>query len=449
MLDAMSATLMDRLSGVSTLPAYLLMGGHVLAPDGASFVDHLAVKVAGGRIVQIMPVEFAPAGLPVVDIQNHWVVPGLIDVHVHSEDWHAPLYLANGVTAVRDVGCALEEVIGRRRAWSAVGAQAPRLVCCGPLIDGPAKDTWTEMSVVVSTPEDACAAVDRCVDAGVDQIKLYASLDAPCFLAALERAHHHNKHVLAHLQRHLDARAAILLGVDEVEHLSGCAEAMAGPARSDGPHWSGEWLERTASLLELILQHRTWMAVTRAVWHKIGTVWDPRHAEHRQFAYAPAFLTEWWRQQYPLQMPDSQKLAWIRTLAAMGIFTSLLVEFGARIIAGSDSPFVHLAPGFGLHEELQLLVECGLSPLAALRAATIDAATAIGLGDQVGSLTVGCRADLLLLPADPTLDVRVLSRPVAVARDGRWFDPAALLEKAAHYASTAERGPYRRMSAAY
>jgi imidazolonepropionase-like amidohydrolase len=314
-------------------------------------------------------------------------------------------------------------------------------------------DPWPFMSLFATTPEEARSQVDALVEAGVDQIKLYASLTWPCFQAALNQARQHGKFVVVHLQNAGNARQAIEAGVDEIEHLSGCAEALWPERQAFGMPWLVLWPDlsrnRVARLLDLIVESRVWMCPTLAVWRKIGTAWDPRHADHPQIRYVPAALRGWWDQQYPPTMADDVRLAWARAMPAMQIFTSYLIERGTRVIAGSDSPFLHLLPGFGLHDELQLLVECGMRPAQALDAATRLAAEALQIGHQVGTIEPGKAADLLIVDGDPAADIRVFRKIAAVIRDGRWLDPAVLLTQAADYAATAVRGDYRRFSEKY
>ena len=309
------------------------------------------------------------------------------------------------------------------------------------------------MSVIVRTPEETRSQVDQLVAAGVDQIKLYASLDWPCFLAALDQARRHGKLTVAHLQDAGNARQAIEAGVDEIEHLSGCAEALWPERRAYGMPWIKLWpdlsRDRVRALVNLIIERNVWMTVTLAVWRKIGTAWDPRHGDHPQNSHVPAALRAWWNQQWPPVMADDLRLAWARALPAMQIFTAHLIERGARIIAGSDAPFVYLLPGFSLHDELQILVECGMRPAQALDAATRLAAEALQIGRLVGTIEPGKEADLLVVNGDPTADIRALTRLKAVIRGGRWLDPGALLAEADQQAAAAWPRTQRRISDVY
>jgi len=431
---------------------YALTGAQLFEGSTEGLCAGLAVAVQDGRIAAVYALGDLPPDIPVVDLAGYTLLPGLIDVHVHSEDWHAPLFLANGVTTVRDTGCALDPVLERRRRWNAPGAAAPRLVCCGPLIDGPGP-SWSPMTVFAGTPTEAAALIDQLVASGVDQIKLYARLSEPCFRAALERAHEHHKFVLAHPQDYFDARGAIEAGVDEIEHLAGFAEALWPERRALAEKWRPLWADmdrgRAGQLVDLVLEHGTWLPPTRVVWTRIATAWDPRYLNWPAQRYVPAPLRAWWDWQYPPSMPAAERLEWVRALAGMQIFTATLIERGARLLAGSDTPFVNIVPGFGLLDELDLLVECGMSPAQALVCATQRAAEALQIADQVGSLEAGKAADFVVIDGDPLTNLQALRSPAAVIRGGTWFSPAALLEQAATYAASAGLGPEPRICERY
>ena len=213
--------------------------------------------------------------------------------------------------------------------------------------------------------------------------------------------------------------------------------------------WPDLPAQRVTRLVELIVERRTWMAVTQGVWRKIGAVWDPRHNDHPQLRHAPEALRSWWAATYPTAMADDVRLEWVRALAGMQVFTAYLIERGARIIAGTDTPFVNLVPGFSLHDELQYLVDCGMRPAQTLDAATRSAAAALGLSSVAGTIEQGKNADLLLISGDPGQDIRLLSRIEHVILGGRWFSPAHLFAMAATVAATADERKQRRISDLY
>lgn len=238
------------------LEHYVLIGGSVFDARAGALLQNRAVLIERNLIQAVCDPGNLDSEIVKIDISGKTVLPGLIDVHVHSEDWHAPLYLAKGITAVRDTGCELETVLRRREKWNA-SHQAPRLVCTGPLLDN-LGNTWPATTRTVQNPLEARRWVDYLVDRGVDQIKAYAFLDWPCFQAILEQAHRRGKFVLAHLGKHVNARQAIEAGLDALEHLSGIAEALWWERNQQGQQWEffKLWasidLERANRMIDLI-----------------------------------------------------------------------------------------------------------------------------------------------------------------------------------------------------
>lgn len=437
---------------LQALDEYALVGGRVFLGAEAGLIDGLAVHVRGDRIVMVGDPTALPPAVPRVEVSGRSLLPGLLDVHVHSEEWHAPLYLAHGVTTVRDVGRALHPVLDRRVRWNEANALAPRLVCCGPLLDGPGPG-HTKMSQVVQTPDEGRQAVDELVEAGVDQIKLYTLLDWPTFQAILQQSQTHGKFTLAHMQNLVDARSAVVAGLNEIEHCSGCAEAMYPERALAGESWRKLYADlepsRLHDLVDCLLEHKVWMAVTRVIWYKIAWEMDHPNWEDPQLMYAPRPLVAWWMSLNQSNRPRQERLDWAKALGAMQIFTATLIERGVKVIAGSDAPFGFVMPGFGLHDELQLLVECGMSPTEAILAATEYAAQAIQVDDDRGTIEVGKRADFVIVDGDPTQHLRALRQVWRTVRGGQFIDPTPLLAQAAAYAETAELGNARRVSDVY
>jgi len=301
--------------------------------------------------------------------------------------------------------------------------------------------------------EQGREAVDLLVESGVDQIKLYAWLNWPTFKAILEQSQKYGKFTVAHMMNYVDARSAVEAGLSEIEHCSGCAEAMY-PARGlSGELWRkifpDQMREQIDCLIELLLARGTWMDVTRVIWHKIAHEQDPRHWDAPQLRYAPRPLMNWWRTRKAAEQPREYWFDWARAEGAMQIFVAHLIERGVRLIAGSDAPFAHVLPGFGLHEEFQLLLDCGMTPAEAINAATCLAAQALQWDENVGSIAAGKYADLLIVDGDPTHDIRALQHIWRVVRGGRMLETAPLLAQAEQYAQTAQPNAVRRFSELY
>ena len=444
------------------LQAYALINGLVFDSLTGRTLAGQAVIIEGAVIRAVCPLGELGQDTAQVDISGQTLLPGLVDVHVHSEDWHAPLFLAHGVTAVRDVGCELNAVLNRRERWN-ISKSAPRLVCTGPVIDKPGS-TWDPITLRINTPQEARAAVDRLVEAGVDQIKTYAMLDLPCYNAVIDQAHRHEKFVVSHLGRYVDARQAAEAGVNEIEHLSGVSEALWWEKNQASPDWIWVklWadmdLKRANSLIDVFSERGVWLAITRLVWERMALAADPRLMEHPQRQYLPPALDGFWDQymphnlskrSYPKGMTPPTRAERCQHAAGMAIFTSQLAQRGARILIGTDTPLLHLMPGFSFQDELLALWTCGFSETALLQAATLFGAQALGLDDEIGSIQPGKQADLLLVVGDPTASLSSLQHIQAVSRLGNWQNPVVLLQQTKDYIRLAPKHSSGRLDDTY
>ncbi len=449
MISGINSATNERLQ--AGLDRYALVNGSVFDARSGKLLPNRAVLIKGNRIQAVCDSSDLGNEVQKLDISGKTVLPGMIDVHVHSEDWHAPLYLAKGITAVRDAGCELEAVLRRRQRWNA-SFDAPRLVCTGPVLDNPG-NTWPATTQILQTPQEGQAWVDYLVERGVDQIKTYAFLDWPCFLAILDQAHRHGKFVLAHLGKHVNARQAIEAGLDEVEHLSGIAEALWWDRNQETASWDffKLWasidLARANQLIDIIQEKGTWIAVTRLVWLRLAAAWDSRNLSHPQMEFTPGPLREFWEtfspqndqvQPSPKGMQKPSRMDRCQQVAGMAIFTAELFRRNSKIIIGTDAPFPNLLPGFSYHDEIHALLECGLSEKAALQAATIAGAQALEIDHLVGTVEASKQADLIVVDGNPLDDMQVLQCIDVVIRDGHWHFPNELLEKAAEYVRQAE-----------
>jgi imidazolonepropionase-like amidohydrolase len=444
------------------LSGYALTGGSVFDARQEVALSQTAVWVEGSYIRAVCRPDELPDNLDRVDVSGCTILPGLVDVHAHTEDWHAPLFLAAGITSVRDVGCSLEPVLQRRARWNA-SLSAPRLVCTGPVLDCPG-NTWPALTRLVHSPVEARQQVDDLLDHGVDQIKAYAFLDRPCFDAIVDQAHRRGRFVLSHLGKQVNARQAVEAGLDELEHLSGVAEALAWERNQSGENWDffKLWasvdLERANRLIDLFLEKGTWIAVTRLVWLRLASTWDGRLQSHPQMVYLPAPLQDFWETfnpknptapRQPRGMKPPGRVDRCQQVAGMAIFTAELVRRGAKILVGTDAPFPNMLPGFSYHDELQALLECGMSEAAVLQAATLSGAQALGIEQMVGTVEPGKQADLLVVRGDPTENILALQQIETIVRAGHGINPHELLAQAKEYALTAVPSAEKRFDSYY
>lgn len=372
------------------------------------------VVVRDGRIAAVGPSsEIAiPDGAEVVDGESRYLIPGLWDMHVHAlweegvPEVFLPLFVAHGVTGVRDMGGTLDILAEARRALEAGELLAPRLVVSGMIVDGP-QPVHPEVSLAVETREQGRAAVIELADAGVDFVKVYTLLPRAGFEGVVEAAAERALPVAGHVPAEVGPIEAARAGMVTVEH--GMSE-LSGFCGAEEP-------EACEPIFEAFRRYGTWQDPVLAIerkWSKQEMATDPR------LRYMPQALLEYWFDGEP---PDLSSLASAPPPAPLPeaeIWVArALYRAGLPILAGTDAGVPFSLPGWSLHEELELLVEAGLTPAEALAAATRGPAEALGRLDELGTVEPGKRADLVLLRDDPLQDIRNTREIEAVVLDGR------------------------------
>ncbi|MBX3010651.1 MAG: amidohydrolase family protein [Caldilineaceae bacterium] len=374
----------------------------------------MAVIVAGATIEAIVPTSALAADLPRVALPGCTLLPGLIDAHVHYSDSMGAAFLAAGVTTIRDVGNDLAWILAQRARHAADPSCGPTIVCCGILHDGP-RVYWQSMGRAHADAASLRASIRHHVEQGVDQIKLYASLDLGLLRAGVEEAHRHGKFILAHLgsTRGEDAAQS---GLNEIEHLDQCQVA-----------WRAATEPEDDDFIKLLLKHQVVIDPTLVVWDRLGRILDRafHHDERRQWVH-PCYLDIWNRYLSRTEAPH-RRLRFQAAMPHLKRFLARAQAQGVVVALGTDTPFPHLIPGFSLHDELAMYVDAGLRPVDALRSATAVNAQVLGLGERVGQLRAGMVADMIAVQGNPLASIDQISQIERVMHAGQLFTPAALL----------------------
>lgn len=361
------------------------------------------VIIEGDRIASVRKPGRLPRGVERIPLPGCTLIPGLIDAHVHFCDWMRPAFLAAGVTTIRDTGNSPDWILARKRYAEKHPSRSPDILCCGPLMDGP-QAHWPIMGRAHADAAEMAESVLGLIESGVDAVKIYVNIEREQLRAAVETAHLHGARVLAHLGQ-FSAEQAIEAGVDEIEHLSGCSHTFRDGVKLD-------------KLCELARSKGTVMCPTLVVWDRLGRVCEPAFLHDRRLEWVhPVFRHAW--QHYPSRYQSVvARLALQQSVVGMKICISAMQRRGVPIIAGTDSPFPWLVPGFSLHDELALMVDGGLKPIDALKAATGQAAKALRINRRVGTVKPGKVADLVAVEGDPTQDITAIARVRQVIRRG-------------------------------
>jgi imidazolonepropionase-like amidohydrolase len=418
------------------------VGATLFDGSGRPPVPDAVILVADGHIEAVGPrdVVSVPRGAKVVDLTGRWVIPGLIDAHVHAERWALRPYLSYGVTSVRDLGGDQDSVLFLRDDVQNGTADGPRLFVSGAMIDA-APATWPG-ATAVRTAADARKAVGNRVLIGATQLKIYTHVDRRLLEPLLDEAKALETPVAAHLGR-VDALTAARLGVSTLEHMSGVVEAaLPNPdalLRAHDDFFAGWNLqERTWAALDSAALDRTARALvqagasivpTLALHDTWGHLEDESYVSGLDLTAVPQRARDGWN--VPglarrARIGAGDYTAFRRSRPNQNLFVRLFHRAGGRVLAGSDSPNQLLAPGASLHRELRLLVAAGLSPRDALLAATREAATVLGAADSLGVVQAGAAADFVILAGDPLADIANLARIQTVVAYGVEYDPQEL-----------------------
>ena len=423
----------------------------IINPGASSVRADQAVVILGDRITGIFDAaKFQPAkNARVIEGKGQYLIPGLWDMHVHSAfgDWFPggrdiilPLFIANGVTGVRDMGGDLPVLMEWRKQISAGQIIGPRMIISGPMLDGylPGGKLRFPSSVAVTTPASAVAAVDLLKAQGVDFIKVQSVISHDAYLAAATEAHKRGLPIVGHVPDTVRIKEVVEAGQKSIEHLMGIFE---GCSTEEDKFVRGEGnlklllttqdQQRCDVLTRLLARNQTWQVPTLA-WQRGGTFLDQRDLKHQPLEkYVPAYWRDvTWRRFTDEMMPDLLRdpLTLREQYFASNLrMVGALHRAGVPFMAGTDSaPGVYIMPGFSLHDELANFVEAGFTPMESLQTATSNPAKFLGRESSDGSVERGKVADLVLLSANPLDDIRNTQKITAVIASGQLFDRAAL-----------------------
>lgn len=405
--------------GVVALRGALLIDGSGRAP-----VPDAVVLMRDGRILAAGPRAQVrvPRGARVVDAGGKTVIPGLWDMHAHYNqvEW-GPIYLAAGVTTARDMANEFEYIVALKEALNAGRGLGPRLLTSG-LIDGRSEAT---LGVdVAETPAEGEALVRRYKQAGFDQIKVYGSIKPEVLGAVVAEAHRQGLRVAGHRPREVSLAQALDLGMDEITHVSSTYRAMLAPGTRIAPDLPLPPLQldgapARAAIGAMASRHVSFDPTLAVEEMNLSSKAAPLAAVEPGLATLPPALAITFAPEPVTPDAAAFKAAMRGQLLQI---VGAAHRAGIPIVAGTDQT----VPGHSLHRELELYVEAGMTPMAALQAATSVPARVMGHARDAGTIEAGKRADLVVLDANPLDDIRNTRRIHMVVAGGRFFDPAPL-----------------------
>lgn len=387
------------------------------------------IVMRGQSIVSVAPHAAHPKNAQVIDGSGRFVIPGLVDMHVHVllHPWDdkgdirprfdrdaslamLELLLQQGVTTIRDPGSETEAAVTLRDLVNRGDVRGPRIFTAGRILNQSSFNP--EPFLPVKTAEDVRREIRWQKAAGVDVIKIYGSMTPELTKVAIEEAHAAGLPVIGHLQRTTWTEAA-KLGIDGIEHFAPWAPSYLPEAARASYQQSlfGRvyWLEHVdvngpeiAEMIAAMKEHGVTLDPTLIALHTKFFGNDPRWLQNRDLALAPrAFTSGWAAGSFTKGWTDAQyaeaQQAWPKQLALI----RKIYEGGVRLTVGTDTPTPWIVPGTSVHDEMALLVSAGIPPAAVLEMATRNAARALKRERELGAIAPGMRADLVVLAKNP------------------------------------------------
>jgi hypothetical protein len=445
---AMLASLTFVVTGLAAAQERVVVieGCSVFDPEAERMIANRTIVMRGERITDVVDSDAKPEIPPDtirIDGRGRFAIPGLIDAHVHvvhvldfarvTGDEVLPMYLAAGVTSIRSTGDEIIAATLVARTAMANPEWSPRVFTCSPLLDAD-PPIHRDVGRAVTDPAQVPAVIDEIQRWNVSTLKIYAGTARPVGKSIIDEGHRHGLFVTAHLGAY-SAQDAVADGVDGLEHIWSVfnyiipAESSSQPGHRGRVDLSNPICE---SLVAELSRRQVMVDPTLTVFRNMILLPDvPEVRDHTDNAGAPQRLRDFW----PVYLkqtgcPQGGALEDRRREFAKYLeLTGKLHRAGVPLQAGTDAPEPQVPPGLSLHQELELLVESGLSPAAALKAATLNNARALREEDALGTIAVGKYADIVLLSANPLEDIRNTRRIVSVVRGGHVCQPDELQKR--------------------
>lgn len=435
-------------------PPTAFVNVNVVPMDREIVLSHQTVVIEDGRIVALGPAQSIkiPGGSQRIDGTNRYLMPGLVDMHVHfirpaiqgkpqkssaatyakENEQLALLFVANGVTTVRNMW-GHPEILRLNDHILRGDILGPTIYSVGPITDG--DPPVNAGSRVVTTEQEAQEAVREDKELGYIAIKVYNNLSVSAYRAIVAAAAKEHLSVVGHVPKAVGLTGALESHQASIEHFSSFPRAVSpdGVPQSTlslNDALSRADLSKLPAMAEAVKAVGSWTCPT-----VVQVQWDAaRDSWEKQRSFVPSDIVKRYDGNVPplAQSAEGFALALVRALHSKG----------AELLLGTDAYKPNVIPGFSLHEELGYFFKAGLSPYDAIRAGTSDAARFLHQENEFGTVAVGRRADLVLLTANPLQDVGNVAKRVGVMLRGKWLveeDLQDRLKRWVHVPSTPQK----------
>jgi hypothetical protein len=394
------------------------------------------VLIANSRIKAIEPHQSViNSSNETIDGKGKYLIPGLWDMHTHIRSYTAqdnlPMFIANGITGIRDLGITNHELVKRWQAQiEAKELIGPRIVSSAVIIEG--ASPRFPSSISISQLEQIKPEIDSLASQGAEIIKLFQNIPADVFKEIVEYAHKKGLKTSGHIPTGWSQIQAAEINLDSIEHLFGISNTFE---KYDTYQFSKNEIDRLAQTLT---QNNTFQSPTivgyqyreklyRAALEpsKKNIIFD--RAE--EYAYTPAYFRAWWKSIKDRALSNYDVSNFENQQKRFKFHQKILTELsqrGVKMLAGTDTPNPYLVLGSSLHDELSLYVQGGMSTLEALRSATLYPGEYFDEASLIGQVKVGAYADLLILNKNPLQNITHTRSIDTVITNGTRYDKKSL-----------------------
>ena len=433
--------------------------------------ENQTIIIKAGKIYQIAPSQELQLSKKntIIDGTGKFLIPGLWDAHVHFAyiEELAPsmfdLFLAFGITSVRDTGGEISFVKKWKEKSLANPTNTPRVMIAGPLLDGfpnvynGSDPGHPPLSVGLKSIDDVIRKVNELDSLEVDFLKVYEMLNPEQFAKIIQLGREKGLKVTGHVPLSMDVISVSNAGLNSMEHLRNLELSCASNSDdllkqrqkllASGKGETGAVLRsrihqaqrriaienfdenKAKEVLNVLAKNQTWQIPTLA----LNTAFTKRYFAHpdwqESFKYLPNSIEQRWKMKIERIINNDVSEFSLKQTKWMFDMVGKIHSTGIEIMAGTDSPILFLTPGRSLHQELAVLVEAGLSPLDAIKSATINPAKYFDLENELGSIKKNMWADLIVLDANPLENINNTMRINAVIKQGQYFKRNELLKK--------------------
>ncbi len=411
----------------------------LINPATGRTIKNAFIEVNNGKILAVgesRNLKSKP-GVKVVDYDDKYIIPGLIDTHGHlfggvtmrhtTSDLMPAFYLAAGVTTVRSPGSMEPEGdMGLRYRIDSGRFLGPRFFLSGPYIEAdPVTVRWMNP---VKTEEEVRLKVEQWIRLGATSVKIYAAMKGDLLRAAIEHGHAHGVKVIGHVDA-VSYKEAIEMGIDELFHgVLAMPDVRPQDLEKKGPKDREAWYSsldlnrpETLDVLRAAARARVVLTPTAVVVEPLEPVRN--HMEEQKKYFTPEAWAEVEKRLKKPLIPNGEKI-----LEKNKEFIRLAHRMGCLLSTGTDHVDFVLLPGYSLWREMEIFGEAGLKPMEVLKAATVTASFALGRSDLLGTVEEGKLADFVILNADPLDSISNVRQVHRVVKDGILYEPEVILK---------------------